>query len=264
MFSLKGKTTTTIFYKISSGPLSTPARIAYEAAVTAYHITPAFPESKSEPISISLSRVRHDKPRLSLGVFERFCACLSRPQIYPRRKVGSFSACILPELLIWLTISFSQSFPLCHHPFPPIFILDNEDHEGCRRTRAYEVNVIFVVIRTTDHGTAPCPAKGCSNKWKRCQITGGCFRLSNNWTYRMCYGCKDHPAVKGDLDFGGKQRDVTRKQKQDYQDTAMAGGDTSSGEIAGSSPWHRILLPSIWRMSYLNPKWYFFWQCCSM
>jgi hypothetical protein len=53
----------------------------------------------------------------------------------------------------------------------------------------------------------------------------------------MCYGCQDHPAVKGDLDFGGKQRDVTRKQKQDYKDTAKAGGDTSSGEIIGSSPY---------------------------
>lgn len=113
------------------------------------------------------------------------------------------------------------------------------------------------------HNTAPCPAKGCSNRWKRCQITGGCFRLSTNWTYRMCYGCKDHPAVKGDLDFGGKQKDVTKKQKQDYQDTSNGGGDTSSGEVTGSSPylggsspWRRILLPSIWRMSFLHHKCY--------
>lgn len=52
----------------------------------------------------------------------------------------------------------------------------------------------------------------------------------------MCYGCKDHPALKGNLDFGGKQKDVTRQQKEDYQTTAYAGGDTSSGEMSGSSP----------------------------
>ncbi|KJF60407.1 uncharacterized protein CIMG_12947 [Coccidioides immitis RS] len=93
-----------------------------------------------------------------------------------------------------------------------------------------------------EHTTAPCPVPRCRNRWKRCQITGGCFKRSNNWRYRMCYGCTDHPAVRNNLTFGGlRQRDVTRKQRQSYNDTGDAGGDSSGGEFsetttAASSP----------------------------
>ncbi|PYI00193.1 hypothetical protein BO71DRAFT_312349 [Aspergillus ellipticus CBS 707.79] len=87
------------------------------------------------------------------------------------------------------------------------------------------------------HTTAPCPANRCRNRWKRCQVTGGCFRASNNWTYRMCYGCKDHPAAEDSLDFGApRQKDVTRAQKEHFKQTGDAGGQTSGGELTSSSP----------------------------
>lgn len=53
----------------------------------------------------------------------------------------------------------------------------------------------------------------------------------------MCYACKNHPAAKENLNFGGRRmRDVTRAQKADYKYTGNAGGDTSSGEVGSSSP----------------------------
>lgn len=76
----------------------------------------------------------------------------------------------------------------------------------------------------------------CGNRWKRCQITGGCFRQPNNWRYRLCYACKDHPAVRNRLDFGGlRQRDVARRQKQDHRNTGDAGRQTSGGEQSSST-----------------------------
>ncbi|PYI06445.1 hypothetical protein BO78DRAFT_114906 [Aspergillus sclerotiicarbonarius CBS 121057] len=88
-----------------------------------------------------------------------------------------------------------------------------------------------------EHNTAPCPVPRCKNRWKQCQVTGGCFKRSNNWSRRMCYACKAHPAVKDDLDFGAQgQRDVTRAQRADYKDTGTAGGDTSSGEMSSPAP----------------------------
>ncbi|KAB8213785.1 hypothetical protein BDV33DRAFT_196667 [Aspergillus novoparasiticus] len=86
------------------------------------------------------------------------------------------------------------------------------------------------------HRTAPCPARHCTNRWKRCTITGGCFNTSTNWRYRMCYGCKQHPAAEDSLDFYGRQRDVTRAQREDYKNTGDAGGETSTGEITSSDP----------------------------
>lgn len=66
---------------------------------------------------------------------------------------------------------------------------------------------------------------------------GGCFRNNNNYYYRMCYACKDHPGAKENLVFGGiRQRDVTRAQRTDYKNTGNSGGDTSSGEVGSSSP----------------------------
>ena len=54
----------------------------------------------------------------------------------------------------------------------------------------------------------------------------------------MCYACKDHPATKPDLDFGNpRQKDVTQWQKGDHLDTGTTGGDTSGGELSGSSPY---------------------------
>lgn len=90
--------------------------------------------------------------------------------------------------------------------------------------------------QNNEHSTAPCPAPRCPNRWKRCQVAGGCFRKSNNWTYRMCYACKDHPGAKDRLGFGSpRQRDVNQHQKQDYRRTGDAGGDTSGGERSSSS-----------------------------
>ena len=87
-----------------------------------------------------------------------------------------------------------------------------------------------------EHSTAAYPARRCKNRWKRCQTTGGCFNRSDNWTYRMCYGCRDHSTLKDDLDFSRKQTDVASRQIEDYLVTATAGGDTFSGETSGSSP----------------------------
>lgn len=88
-----------------------------------------------------------------------------------------------------------------------------------------------------EHRTAPCPAPHCRNRWKRCQVTGGCSRRSiGDYSYRICFGCKDHPAVRNQLDWFGRQRDVTRRQKQDYNATRESGGDggSSSGSCSSS------------------------------
>lgn len=54
----------------------------------------------------------------------------------------------------------------------------------------------------------------------------------------MCYACKAHPATKTNLDFGNpQQKDVTKAQKDDHRNTGSTGGDTSSGELSGSSPY---------------------------
>ncbi|KAE8346091.1 hypothetical protein BDV24DRAFT_147751 [Aspergillus arachidicola] len=77
------------------------------------------------------------------------------------------------------------------------------------------------------HRTTPCPVPRCRNRWKRCQITGGCFRNTTDFTYRI-----------NNLVFGGiRQRDVSRAQRDDYKNTGNSGGDTSSGKIGSSSPW---------------------------
>ncbi|PYH82506.1 hypothetical protein BO82DRAFT_247684, partial [Aspergillus uvarum CBS 121591] len=88
-----------------------------------------------------------------------------------------------------------------------------------------------------EHSAAPCPVSRCWNRWKRGQVTGGCFKKSNSFTWWMCYACKDHPGAKDNLILGGlRQRDVTRAQRNDYKLTRVTGGDTSSGKVDSSSP----------------------------
>ncbi|KAL4887870.1 hypothetical protein BDV59DRAFT_196938 [Aspergillus ambiguus] len=78
--------------------------------------------------------------------------------------------------------------------------------------------------QNNEYSTAPCP------------VTGGCFRSSTNFTYRICYACKAHPRGRDNLVFGGfRQRDVSRAQKDNYRNTGNSRGDTSSREIGSSS-----------------------------
>ncbi|RAH48118.1 uncharacterized protein BO95DRAFT_68598 [Aspergillus brunneoviolaceus CBS 621.78] len=89
-----------------------------------------------------------------------------------------------------------------------------------------------------EHYTAPCPATGCLNRWKECTASN-CLRErpkgskaskgSKALPYRVCFGCKDHPACRENLDFSGDQVDVPEKQNEDYAATGTAGGQDAEG-----------------------------------
>ncbi|PYI20564.1 hypothetical protein BO99DRAFT_431507 [Aspergillus violaceofuscus CBS 115571] len=82
-----------------------------------------------------------------------------------------------------------------------------------------------------EHYTAPCPATGCLNRWKECTASN-CFRErpKSSKSAKVCFGCKDHPACRENLDFSGDQIDVPEKQNEDYAATGNAGGHDDKGD----------------------------------